>query len=170
MNILLNWTPGVGSTAQDVQYKLSTASTWTTHQTVSGAVNNVTINGLQDNLIYDFRILTECSTGAPAPSTPTQQINIICPVITIVSTSDTTISYSFPELGGSVTAYVVKLFNAAGTVEVGSETPTGTTTRSGTFAGLTENTTYNIRVLITAGTFSKNNCAFTSATTTDVGL
>ena len=165
MNITLTWTTGGGAASQDVQYKLATASTWTTHENVAGNVTTSSIAGLLDNRIYDFRVITNCAGGTPTASTPTQQIKILCPTVT-ATPSNTTIAYSFPELGGSVTAYTVKLFDSAGTTEIASQTPTGTTTRSGTFTGLTASTAYKIRVLITAGGFSKNDCAFTSVSTT----
>lgn len=165
MNIILNWTPGAGAVSQDVQYKLSTSGTWITFQNVSGSTNTITINGLQDNRIYDFRVITNCAGGTPAPSTPTQQINIVCPVVT-TTPSDTSVAYSFSELGGSITAYTVKLFSSDGLTEISSQTPSGTTTRSGTFTGLTQNTSYKIRVLIAAGTFNKT-CGFVDFTTTN---
>lgn len=165
MNITLTWTTGGGATSQDVQYKLASSGTWTTHANVAGNVTTASITGLQDNLIYDFRVVTNCAGGTPTGSTPTQQINIICPTVT-TTPSDTSVAYSFPENGGSITAYTVKLFDSAGTTELASQTPSGTTTRTGTFTGLTASTAYKIRVLITAGAFSKNDCAFTSVTTT----
>jgi hypothetical protein len=165
MNITLTWTAGGGAASQDVQYKLSTSSTWITHANVAGNVSTATINGLQDNLIYDFRVITNCAGGTPSASPATQQIKITCPVVT-ATPSDVSIAYSFPELGGSVTAYAVKLFNNDGSVELASQAPTGTTTRSGTFTGLSQSTAYKIRVIVTAGSFSKTDCAFVNATTT----
>lgn len=165
MNITLTWTTGAGASTQDVQYKLSSASTWTTHANVAGGVTTSSITGLLDNRIYDFRVITNCAGGTPTPSVATQQIKITCPVVT-PTPSDTSITYSFPELGGSVTAYTVKLFDSAGTTEVSSQTPSGTTTRSGTFTGLTSSTGYKIRVIVTAGSFSKTDCAMVDVTTT----
>jgi hypothetical protein len=165
MNITLTWTVGSGASSQDVQYKLASSSTWTTHENVAGNITTSSILGLQDNLIYDFRVITNCPGGTPSGSTVTQQIKIICPTVT-TTPSDTTIAYSFPENGGSITAYTVKLFDSAGTTEIASQTPTGTTTRSGTFTGLTQSTAYKIRVIITAGSFTKSDCAFTSVSTT----
>lgn len=164
MNITLTWTIGSGSTSQDVQYKLSSAGTWTTHSTVSGSTNSASITGLSDNLIYDFRVVNYCSGGTPGTSTSTQQINIICPTVSTTPT-DTTIAYSFSELGGSVTSYVAKLYDNAGTTELSSQTPSGTTTRSGTFTSLTAGTGYKIRIIPTAGTFTKSTCSFISVTT-----
>lgn len=165
MNITLNWTAGGGASSQDVQYKLASGVTWTTHENVAGSTATSTINGLQDNLIYDFRVITNCAGGTPSASTATQQIKITCPTVS-TTPSDTSIAYSFPENGGSITGYTVKLFNSAGTTELASQTPTGTTTRSGTFSGLTQSTAYKIRVIITAGSFTKSDCVFVDTTTT----
>jgi hypothetical protein len=164
MNVTLNWTPGVGSTSQTVQYKLASASTWTTFSTVSGTATTVIVTGLADNLIYDFKILTACNGGTSTQSPVVQKINIICPTVTVTAAS-TSLSYSFPEIGGSVTSYVVKLFNSGGTSELGSQTPTGTTTLTGTFSSLTASTTYKIRVIPTAGSISKTDCAFATGVT-----
>ncbi len=160
----LTWTPAAGATSQLVQYKLATASTWTTFgSALSGTANTATITGLADNQIYNFQVVTECSGGTPKESNMDTKIKLTCPNITTTKTT-TSISYSFPELGGSVTSYTVKLYSAAG-AEITSQTPTGTTTRSGSFTGLTAETTYKIGVIVTAGTFSKSDCAQVTITT-----
>jgi hypothetical protein len=164
MNATLSWSIGAGATSQNVQYKLSSSPTWITFSTVGGSATTETVTGLQDNLLYNFRIVTQCGGGTPAPSTAITKINIVCPTVTVTSTS-TTVSYSFSEIGGDVDGYVVKLFNTAGTVEVGSSTPTGTATRTGTFTGLTASSVYKVRVIPSAGTITKTDCAFTNATT-----
>jgi hypothetical protein len=164
MNVTLNWTVGSGATSQNVQYKLSSASTWTTFSSVTGTATTETVTGLSDNLLYDFKIVSNCNGGTAGSSAIIQKINIICPTVTTTLAS-TSISYSFPEIGGSVGSYAVKLFNSAGTSELSSQTPTGTTTLTGTFSSLTASTTYKIRVVPTAGTITKTDCAFTSATT-----
>jgi hypothetical protein len=149
MNITLNWTPGSGATSQDVQYKLASGSTWTTYATVSGSVNTSSISGLSDNLIYDFRVLSSCSGGSPSASSTVQQIKIICPTVTVTKT-DTTVSYSFTAIGGSVGSYVVNLLDSTGTTVLQTNTAV-----SGTFSGLTASTTYKVRVTANAGTFTK---------------
>lgn len=164
MNVTLTWTPGVGSTSQTVQYKLATVSTYTTFSTVTGTATTETVTGLSDNLIYDFRCTTACNGGTATSSPVIQKINIICPTVTVTAASDS-LSYSFPEIGGSIGSYAVKLFNSAGTSELSSQTPTGTTTLTGTFDTLTASTTYKIRVVPTAGTFTKTDCAFTTGVT-----
>lgn len=164
MNITLNWTPGAGSSTQDVEYKLNTAGTWTTAVTgLLPATTTYTINGLLDNRIYNFRILTNCAGGSPAYSAPISQINIICPTVTTTVT-DTSVSYSFSPIGGDITAYTVDLLDAAGTSVLQTQTPTITTPITGTFSTLTAGTSYNVRVTATAGTFNKV-CPLNSVTT-----
>jgi hypothetical protein len=164
MNATLSWSIGAGATSQNVQYKLNSSTTWITFSTVGGSATTETVTGLQDNLIYNFRIVTQCGGGTPANSTVLNKIYIVCPTVTLTST-DTTVTYSFPAIGGDVDAYSVKIFNSAGTTEVASSTPTGTTTRTGTFTGLTASTTYKVRVVPSAGTLTKTDCAFTNVTT-----
>jgi hypothetical protein len=147
-----------------VQYKLASASTYTTFSTLTGIATTETVTGLSNNVIYDFRITTGCNGGTSTSSPVVQRINIICPTVTVTATS-TTLAYSFPEIGGSVGTYSVKLFNSAGTSELSSQTPTGTTTLTGTFDTLTASTGYKIRVVPTAGTITKTDCAFTTGTT-----
>lgn len=166
MNATLSWTIGVGATSQNVQYKLSTSSTWITFSTVGGSATTETVTGLNDNLLYNFRIVTNCAGGEPAPSTVITKINIICPSATTTST-DTTVSYSFSEIGGDINSYAVKLFNSAGSAEITTSTPTGTTTRTGTITGLTPSTNYKLRIVPTAGSISKTDCPFISVTTAD---
>jgi hypothetical protein len=164
MNINLTWTTGGGAASQDVQYKLASGSTWTTHSNVAGNITSATISGLQDNLIYDFRVITNCTGGTPAPSLSTQQVNLICPTVTITPT-DTTVAYSFTNVAGSTTGYTVHLLDAAGTSILQTQSPSVTGTVSGTFSTLTQSTTYKVRVTIIAGSFTKV-CSLVNAVTT----
>lgn len=164
MNVTLNWTIGSGATSQNVQYKLSSGSTWTTFSTLGGSATTETVTALSDNLLYDLKIVSNCGGGSPISSSVMQKINIVCPTVTTTLTS-TTISYSFSAIGGSVGSYVVKLFNSAGSTELASQTPSGTTTLTGTFSALSSSTSYNIRVIPTAGSITKTDCTFVPVTT-----
>lgn len=166
MNATLSWSIGVGATSQNVQYKLNTSSTWITFSTVGGSATTETVTGLNDNLLYNFRIVTNCSGGIPAPSVVITKINMTCPSVT-ATPSSTTIDYSFSENGGDVDSYVVKLFNSAGNAEITTSTPTGTTTRTGTITGLTASTNYKLRVVPASGLITKTDCPFISVTTSD---
>ncbi|HCA08594.1 endo-beta-N-acetylglucosaminidase H [Chryseobacterium sp.] len=55
----LNWS-AVGTNTYDVDYKLATATTWTSAATAISATS-VTISGLTANSEYDWRIRTNCS-------------------------------------------------------------------------------------------------------------
>ncbi|MCT2563247.1 endo-beta-N-acetylglucosaminidase H [Chryseobacterium herbae] len=55
----LNWS-AVGTNTYDVDYKLSSATTWTTAATAT-ATTSVTISGLTANSEYDWRVRTNCS-------------------------------------------------------------------------------------------------------------
>lgn len=164
MNATISWSVGAGATSQNVQYKLNSSTTWITFSTVGGSATTETVTGLSDNLIYNFRIVTQCGGGTPANSVVLNKIYIVCPTVTLTFT-DTTVSYSFAAIGGDVDTYSVKIFNSAGTTEIASSTPTGTTTRTGTFTGLTASTSYKVRVVPAAGTLTKTDCPFTSVTT-----
>lgn len=164
MNVTLNWTTGGGAASQDVQYKLATDNSWITHTTVAGNVNTTTINGLQDNLIYDLRVVTNCAGGSPAASTAAQQINLIPPTVTTTVT-DSTVAYSFANVGGSTTGYTVHLLDSAGTSVLQTQTPAISATVSGTFSTLTQSTQYRVRVTVIAGVFNKQGTSVVATTT-----
>ena len=70
-NVHITWTAGAGATSQDVQYKLTSSSTWITYSNVGPSVNSANINGLVDSTSYDFRIVTNCPLSlSPVPSDP----------------------------------------------------------------------------------------------------
>lgn len=170
MNVALSWTPGTNVISQLVKYKLATVaatpeSNWTQFgNSLAANANSVTVTGLTDNLIYDFKIVSVCENGVTSSSPSVQQIKITCASVTITATSDS-VNYSFTPVGGSVSGYSVQLLNAAGTTVLQTQTPTGTSPLTGTFTGLTGSTTYNIRVVQTAGSFTKNDCSLNSFTT-----
>jgi hypothetical protein len=61
-----------------VQYKLASASTYTTFSTLTGTATTETVTGLSNNVIYDFKITTGCNGGTSTSSPVVQKINIIC--------------------------------------------------------------------------------------------
>jgi hypothetical protein len=164
MKVTLSWTAASGVTSQLVQYKLASLSTWTDHGYVNVSSTSAVISDLQDNFIYNFRVLTDCGSGSVATSLQTSQINITCPTIT-TSVTGTTINYSFAAINGSVTGYTVKLYNSAGTTVLQTSTPAlSSSTIAGTFSSLTNSTTYKLELTVTADSFSKT-CSQVSVTT-----
>lgn len=163
----ITWVPAGGvSTSQDIQYKASTSGIWITYASVGPTISTATIPGLIDNVIYDFRIVDDCSYGGPSPSGEDHKIKITCPIVTITPTYNT-VGYSFVHLGGSISKYVVELLNSVGaTLATNTHTsPTGTIT--GTFTSLIPTTSYKIRVTVYAGpSFTFNNvCSAQNFTT-----
>lgn len=161
---VLTWTPGGGSNvvSQDVQYRVSGATNWTTAATGLGAtVSTYTITGLSVNTIYEYRVISNCSVGGPKNSPPVTNLTWYCPTVT-VTPSHNTITYSFSALSGSISGYLVELMNSALDTVIQSKT-----TVSGVFdsPSITASTTYYVRVTLTAGTFS-NVCAPVSTSTT----
>jgi hypothetical protein len=55
----LNWGAVAGTTAYSVQYKLSTATTWTSAGTTG--TTSMTVNGLSSNTGYNWQVKTDCS-------------------------------------------------------------------------------------------------------------
>lgn len=153
----LSWTPagGLNSTAQQVQYKAASSSTWLVAATLSATANFYTISGLADSTIYDFKVVNMCSYGGPTPGIPFQTINIVCPTVTVTPTYNS-VSFSFTDLGGSVTEYRVDLLNSAGSSVLAFKTVTASGgTVADNFTGLTFSTNYNLRITPKAGTYTK---------------
>lgn len=87
-----------------------------------------------------------------------------CPAVNYTSGINT-IEYSFSHTSG-VKTYAIQLYNSAGTVLIESQTQSATnpTTISGTFSGLSANTTYKARVVVITTT-KTISCPFTPITT-----
>lgn len=161
----ITWTTGDNPSTieQLVQYKKSTDTSYTTFSIVGPDVTTVNVAGLEDNTIYDFRIQSNCNYGGPSLSNTSAFINFSCPVITVTSTS-TTVSYSFVHPLKSINGFTVQLYESNGTTLVSTQTPTISSTLTGTFTGLTAATLYKIKLTLTASSFSEA-CTLVSAAT-----
>jgi hypothetical protein len=62
----LSWTAASGATSYNVQYKLSTATTWTT---VTSTTTSKALTGLSASSTYNYQVSTVCSSGSSAYST-----------------------------------------------------------------------------------------------------
>lgn len=160
----INWTPGGGGniTSQNVDYRIQGTTNWTT--AVTGLAANVatyTITSLADNTIYEFRVVSICSVGGPIVSATMSGIKWVCPTITVTPTHNT-ITYSFSNLGGSISAYLVELLNDGLTTVIQSKT-----TVTGVFdsGSIQASTPYKVRLTLTAGALT-NACTPVSTATT----
>lgn len=120
-----------------------------------------------NNTLYTYKAISNC--GGSPPSTPYityEFANLICPALNLTP-GETQIDYSFTHVGGNVDKYVVQLYDSTGTSLLASDThtPAFPTPVTGSFAGLTANTSYKVRVIVYIGTYSKT-CTMSSTATT----
>lgn len=171
MNATLTWVPngGLNVVNQQVEYRVLSTQSWTLHSTVAPNITTASITGLDNNKIYEFRIVTNCNIGADGYSNIGEKIEITCPVVTVTDVSPTTVQVQFTHLGGSISQYDVDLLNSGNSV-VQSQAitnPVGLITV--TFSGLSAATNYFIRIKPQAtgnlATYHKNDCTTQGATT-----
>lgn len=166
----LNWSLDTNSNNQNqiVQYKLNTAANYTTATSVNSITTTYSISGLNKNSIYNFQIVNNCSSGGPSPSTAVNAIEFTCPTVNLTSTSST-VTYSFINLGGSIDTYVVTLLDSTGTnvIQTKNVTQPFSNTITDSFSGLSATTGYQVQVTVKAGQFNKN-CAAQTITTSAI--
>jgi len=154
----LNWILDANSNnqSQTVQYKLNTSANYTIAASVNSVTTTYTISGLNKNSIYNFQIINNCSASGPSPSTPVSAIEFTCPTVNLTSTSSTVI-YSFVGLGGDIDTYIVTLLDSTGTniIQTKTETLPFPSTITNTFSGLDSVTGYQIQVTVKAAQFNK---------------
>lgn len=164
-----SWTPAGGnSITQDVEYQRDIDAIWSEAvQGLGPAIATYLLNGaFEDNRVYLSRIVNNCSGGAKFYSPVMGMIKITCPVVTLTK-SNNTITVGFAHLGGSISQYIIKLYDSTGTNLLGSITVNGTIPDniSEMFQSLVSNTTYQVRVEVYAGIYSKKDCALQAVTT-----
>jgi hypothetical protein len=150
----LSWTPasGINSTGQQVQYKESVSSTWLVAATLSGTADSYTVDDLDDNVVYDFRISNLCSLGGPTPGASFQVVGFVQPDVTITPTYNS-VTFSFTHVGGSVSSYRMDLLNSSGsTILAFRNIPSPSGMVSNSFTGLSANSNYNLRLTMKVGT------------------
>lgn len=162
MNCLVKWTPRGGQTIeQKVQYKKSSDSEWITHSILPKTDSSVTIEGLEDNILYDFRTISVCGAGGDAPSGAYQEINIICPNLQLSST-ESSVTVSFQKLSGSIDKYKLLLFEGTSQVSFSENIVShqdSPATIQVVFPGLSANTNYRVGVVVcTPYEICQKNC------------
>jgi hypothetical protein len=147
----ITWSPvgGVFSVSQDVEFKAMGDVGWTLHSNVSNSTNAATITGLSDNIVYQFRITNHCPSALTGVSTLVEGVNLTCPTVSLDHSSDS-VDYSFVDLGGDISSYLVELRNASLAVLDDDVFPSPSGTISGTFTGLSPSTNYYVWVTVYA--------------------
>jgi hypothetical protein len=116
-----------------------------------------------DNTLYTYKAISNC--GGTTPSVLYNFSNLSCPVVTFTP-EDTTVEYSFTSVGGEVDKYEVSIYDSTGVTLISTQTivPAFSSPITGIFEYLTEDVTYQVRVKVFIGTFSKT-CDSQSVTT-----
>lgn len=153
-SFLLTWgiPPSANNGTITIEYRELGSSIWTLYPVPAfpAGTTSATVAGLNDNTIYEFRVVNNCLSGDTSPGNVKELVTLTCPVLNVTSTSYNTIDFEVVELGGSIANYHVKLFNVGGTVpiQVVDLSPTGVVANllTGSFTGLVAGTSYEIRV------------------------
>ena len=165
----LNWTAVSGATSYNVQYRTSSATTFTT---VSSATNSFNLTGLTLGTSYVFQVSAVCATGSSPYATQatftTTGGTITCGTPTTLTSSAVTstgATLNWAAVTGA-TSYNIQYKTSAAT----TFTNTTSTTNSVAITGLTAATTYvfNVQAVCsgTAGALSSQGSFTTSSATT----
>lgn len=143
-SVTLGWTAASGATSYNIQYKLSSGSTWTT---TTSATNSVNISGLTASSAYDYKVQAVCSASSSAYSSVANFTTLAVPCssaptgLTASSITSTGVTLGWTAASGA-TSYNIQYKTAAGS----TWTTTTSATNSKVLTGLISNTTYNFKV------------------------
>jgi hypothetical protein len=168
----VSWTAVTGAASYAVDYKLSTATTWTSVATASTATS-VAISGLSASTLYDYRVSTSCGTnGASGFSSAqfTTSAPFVCNAPTgltssAISATGATVSWT-AVTGAANYAVDYKLSTAT----TWTSAATASTATSVTISGLTASTLYDWRVSTNCGTNGASGFSAAQFTTTAVSV
>ncbi len=161
----ISWTAVSGATSYNVQYKLSTATTWTT---LTASTTSSILTGLTAGSTYNFQIQAVCASGTSTyvASTFTTTTATTCgnPTgLTATSITTTGATLGWTAVSGA-TSYNVQYKLSTAT----TWTTTTSTTTSKALTGLTASSTYNyqIQAVCASGTSSYVASTFTTTAST----
>jgi hypothetical protein len=161
----LTWGAVSGATSYSVQYKLSTASTWTTVTTTSASYN---LTGLTASKTYNWQVSTTCSSGTSAYTTgttfTTSAATSTCSApasLAAGSLTSTSAALSWGAVSGATSYSVQYKLSTASTW-----TTVTTTSASYNLTGLAASKTYNWQVSTTCSSGASAYTAGTNFTTT----
>jgi hypothetical protein len=160
----VSWAAVSGAISYDVDYKLSTSSTWTNAATATTSTS-VSLSGLSASSGYDWRVRTNCASLSSVYSQAQFTTNPLCGTVsglttTNITTSGATLNWS--ALSGALN-YDVDYKTAAATTWTNAAT--ATTSLTTTLSGLNSGTSYNwrVRANCTAGAGSYTETSFSTA-------
>lgn len=128
----------------------------------STAKYELTDTGALANTYYTYKAVSNC--GATTPYVTVNYANISCPSVVLTS-DETSISYSFSDTGGDIDKYEVELWDASGTTLLHTDTHLPSLVFpdpiTGTFSYLDTGISYKVRIVPYIGAASFP-CAFNS--------
>jgi hypothetical protein len=152
----VSWTAVTAATSYAVDYKLNTASTWTSFSTAQSATT-ASLTGLTASSLFDWRVSATCPSGSTlataAQFTTTAPATCNAPTSLTATPATTTATVSFTAASGAVSYAVDYKLNTATTWTSFSTAQTATTA---SLTGLTAASLYDWRVT--------TNCASASST------
>lgn len=183
----VSWAAATGALSYSLQYKTSTATTWTT---VSSTSNSASLTGLTASTTYNFQVASVCSAGNSAYSsvgsftttaastgcsdtyepnesrTAAKPIALATNVQALISSATDKDYFSFSNLSTAKNVKVTLTNLAAdydlnlikGTTTVGTSANAGTTSESIIYNTTTTATTYYAYVLGYGGVFNTSSC------------
>ncbi len=161
----ISWTAVSGATSYDVEYKLSSASTWTNAATGTASVS-VALSGLASGSLYDWRVRANCAGGSSAYTqaqfTTVSDVTCNAPAglsSSAVTTSGATVSWT--AVSGANSYDVDYKLNSSATW---INAATATTSTSVALSGLTAGSLYDwrVRTNCTGGSSSYTQAQFTT--------
>ena len=160
----VSWTAVTNALSYDVDYKLTTTSTWTNAATATTAVS-VNIAGLSQGTVYDWRVRASCSGGSgnyvAAQFTTTAPCGTPTSLLSSAITSNSA-TVSWTAVSGASSYAVDYKLNSSGTWTIATASTTATSVN---LTGLTASSLYDWRVSATcaSGTSPFAAAQFTSS-------
>ena len=143
----VSWTAVASAVSYDVDYKLSSSSTWINAATATSATS-VSITGLAQGTVYDWRVRATCSGGSgnyiSAQFTTTSPATCDAPTgLASSSVTSNSAAVSWTAVSGAANYDVDYKLNSSSTW---TNAATATTSTSAALSGLTASTLYDWRV------------------------
>jgi len=160
----ISWTAAANALSYNFQYKLATATTWTSVNTTSTSFG---LTGLTAGTSYNVQVQTVCSSGTSvfsATGTFSTTSAVTCnapgtPSVSAITQTGATVSWTAAS-GAISYNFQYKLASAA------TYTTVSTTSTSFVLTGLTAGTSYNTRVQTVCSAGTSANTAVTTFSTT----
>jgi hypothetical protein len=157
----LSWSALAGATSYDVDYKTSSAATWTT-AAVGTTATSVSLTGLTQSTLYDWRVRATCAAGTSNYTTAQFSTVISCVASTGLSTTSITSSsavLNWATVPGASNYTVEYRLSTSSTWTVAAA---ANTTTSFNLTGLTASTAYAWRV--------RSNCSLNQVYSAEVNF